>query len=123
MTCRSFLLAILAILAVSAPLVPQGRLPLRGTFDDRLSALEERLAAVEDRLAREDEERLNALGTRSDRLSLESEAKLDRLEVRVIQLETTPPNCDCDSIGQRSLVERIRSLERQVSRIRASAIR
>ena len=123
MTCRSFLLAFLAILAVSAPLSPQGRLPLRGTFDDRLSALEERLAAIEDRLAREDEERENQVATQPDRLTLESEAKLDRLEVRVIQLETNPRNCDCDSIGQRSLVDRIRSLERQVSRIRGSAIR
>ena len=123
MTCKSLLFAFLVILAASGPLSPQGRLPLRGTFDERLSAFEERLAAIEDRLAREDEERQRELAVPAEGLYMESEAKLDRLEVRVIQLETSPRNCDCDSIGQRSLVERIRSLERQVSRLRTSSIR
>ena len=123
MARNALVLVFLALLALSTPLAPQGRLPLRGTFDERLKVLEDRLAGIEDRLARADEERDRQTGTQADRLSLESEAKLDRLEVRVIQLETDPQNCDCDGVGQRSLMERIRSLERQVSRIRASAIR
>ena len=59
----------------------------------------------------------------ADRLTLESEAKLDRLEVRVIQLENAPRNCDCNTAGQRDLLARLRSLERQVARLRTAGIR
>lgn len=123
MNRKPFVLVFLAILVFSVPLAPQGRLPLRGTFDDRLNALEERLAAIEDRLARADEARAREPRDPSDRLTLESEAKLDRLEVRVIQLESNAADCECGGAGQRLLLDRLRSIERQVGRIRSSAIR
>ena len=118
MPSRITALALLTILAVPAVLHTQGRIPLRGTFDDRLAKVEERLAAVEDRQATDEEDR--ARKERPTRLTLESEAKLDRLEVRVIQLETRPSDCECDSIGQRALLERIQSLERQLARVRST---
>lgn len=90
-------------------------------LDDRLAAIEDRLTALEDRLARVEEDRQDPPS--ADRLTLESEAKLDRLEVRVIQLENAPRNCDCNTAGQRDLLARLRSLERQVARLRTAGIR
>lgn len=123
MTCKTLFLGFLAFVAYTGPLASQGRLPLRGTFDERLEALEERLTLVEDRMARAEEERARKPAAAPGGLSSRSEAKLDRLEVRVIQLEGGTSNCDCNQAGQRSLLERIRSLERQVARLRSGAIR
>ena len=90
-------------------------------LDDRLAAIEDRLTALEDRLARVEEDRQDTPAP--DRLTLESEAKLDRLEVRVIQLENAPRNCDCNAAGQHDMLARLRSIERQVARLRSAAIR
>lgn len=90
-------------------------------LDDRLAAIEDRLTALEDRVARVEEDRQDPRAP--DRLTLESEAKLDRLEVRVIQLENAPRNCDCNTAGQRDMLARLRSVERQVARLRSAAIR
>ena len=121
MMLTSCTVLVLAMLASSVPALAQGRVPLRGTLDDRLAAIEDRLAAIEDRLASEDDKRTRKEET--DRLSLESEAKLDRLEVRVIQLESRTSGATSQAVGQQGLLERIRSLERQVARLRSSAIR
>ena len=111
-------LILLAALTLPSALYAQGRIPVRETLDDRLAKLEDRLAAVEDRLAKHEEGHTRE--EQKDRLTLESEAKLDRLEVRVIQLETRPADCDCAGIGTRALLERIVSLERQVARLRST---
>ncbi len=91
------------------------------TLDDRLAAIEDRIEAIEDRVARAEGKSQQA--SQPDRLSLQSEAKLDRLEVRVIRLEDSPSNCDCDGMGQRAMLDRVRSLERQVARLRSSTLR
>ncbi len=111
-------LTLLASLALPCALDAQGRTPARMTLDDRLAKLEDRLSAIEDRFATHEEGHTRE--EQKDRLTLESEAKLDRLEVRVIQLETRPADCDCGGIGSRALLERINSLERQVSRLRSA---
>ena len=123
MSLKSAPFAVLAALCSLALLAAQGRLPVRGTFDDRLRAIEERIEAVEDRLARADEEQAAPPAPRTDRLSLESDLKLDRMEVRLIQLEKRSADCDCESVGQRSVLDRLRSVERQVARLRAAGVR
>lgn len=123
MTRKTLLLIVLAFLVSAWPTAPQGRLPVRSTFDERLKSLEERLAAVEDRLAKAEENQARETDSTPAGLTSRSEAKLDRLEVRVIQLESNAPNCDCNEAGQRFILDRIRSLERQVSRLRSGAIR
>ena len=112
---------VLAMLASSTLLAAQGQLPRGMTLDDRLASIEDRLDSIENRLAAMDEE--TKRDQQTDRLTLESEAKLDRLEVRVIQLETRSQDQEGESLGQRALLERLRSLERQVARLRAAAIR
>lgn len=114
---------LLALLATSVLLLAQGRIPLRGTFDERLRSIEERMDAVEDRLARAEEATARQDRPGQDRLSLGSEAKLDRLEVRLIRLETNPPECNCGSASTQALLDRIRSIERQVARLRSSQLR
>ena len=112
---------ILSALAGLTPLSGQGRVPWRGTLDDRLASIEDRLSALESRL-----ESLEEKASRqepADRLTLESELKLDRLEVRVIQLENRSDDIETDRAGQRAVMDRIRSLERQVMRLRARPIR
>ncbi len=111
----------LTLLAAPTLLPAQGRLPLRGTLDDRLATIENRLDAIENRLEALAEE--VGREKKVDRLTLESEAKLDRLEVRVIQLENRSLDPASESIGQRALIDRLRSLERQVARLRAATIR
>ncbi len=112
-----------AVSASSALVLAQGRFPLRGTFDERLQALEERMDAIEDRLARAEETISGYLQPAPDRLSAASEARLDRLEVRLIRLETNPTTCDCTSQNARTLLDRIRSVERQMARLRYSQVR
>lgn len=112
-----------AVLTFSIALVAQGQVAPQGTIDERLQAMEDRIAAVEDRLARSEEGWLRTRRPQPDRLSAESLSRLDRLEVRVIRLENSPGGCDCGGGAQSSLAERVRSLERQVSRIRARSIR
>ncbi len=112
-------LLLLAAVPSAAILLAQGRLPVRATYDDRLRAIEERLDAIEDGLARAAEERLTAEQARPEGLGPLSELKLDRLEVRVIQLEDRPVNCDCGGPGQRAVLERLISVERQLARLRA----
>ena len=119
-TIRSLLLA---VLASSVLVLGQGRLPVRGTFDDRLEAIEGRLDALEDRMAIAEERISSQPRPDPDRLSLESEAKLDRLEVRLIHLESNPTDCDCGGESARALLGRIRAVERQVSRLRFSPSR
>ena len=118
MPIKILTLTVLASLALPGALIAQGRTPVRATLDDRLAKIEDRLSAIEDRFATHEEGHTRK--EQKDRLELESEAKLDRLEVRVIQLETQPADCDCGGIGGRTLLERIISLERQVSRLRAA---
>ena len=114
---------LVAMLALSAPfwIAAQVRSRTPVSLDDRLAVIEDRIAAVEDRLSRAEAERSRT--DSKDRLALESEAKLDRLEVRVIQLESAPAGCDCDGAGSQEIIARIRSLERQVSRLRSRAMR
>ncbi len=114
-------LVLFAVGAVGLISTRQASPQLRMTLDDRLAAIENRLAELEDRIARV-EERREGTGP-EDRLTLESEAKLDRLEVRLIQLETAPGNCDCDGSSQQAVIARIRSLERQVGRLRSGPVR
>lgn len=124
MKLRNTILAVLAALAVlvaAGYLGGQSQRPQRETLDDRLAAMEDRLAELEDNLARLKEECEQTM--RVDRLVPESEAKLDRLEVRLIQLEAGRSDCDCGGSGPGSLLERMRSLERQVARLRAASLR
>ncbi len=116
-------LSLFAVAASSALVLAQGRLPLRGTFDERLKAIEDRMDAVEDRLARTEEQVSRQAGLEPDRLSLASEAKLDRMEVRLIRLETNPPDCECGGEHTRAVLERLRSVERQLARLRYSQVR
>lgn len=109
------------MLAVPTLLAAQGRPTGRVTLDDRLAIIEDRLASIENRLATLDEESRRV--DTPDRLTLESEAKLDRLEVRVIQLEQESDGRTDGSIPERWIIDRIRSLERQVARLRDRAIR
>ena len=118
MPFKIFTLTLLASLALPGILHAQGRIVDRTTLDDRLAELEDRLDAIEDRFATHEE--AHTREDQKDRPTLESEAKLDRLEVRVIQLETRPADCDCGGIGSRALLERIVSLERQVARLRSA---
>ena len=123
MKFRNFLHVWVAVVTFSLAPVAHGQVAPRGTIDERLQAIEDRIAAIEDHLARAEEERLRTRRPRTDRLSAESLARVDRLEVRVIQLENNPGGCDCGDGTPSSLAERVRSLERQVSRIRARSIR
>ena len=109
------------MLAVPALLAGQGRPAGRGTLDDRLAAIEDRLASIENRFEALDEE--SRREDTADRLTLESEAKLDRLEVRVIQLEEKSVGRTGERIPERWVMDRIRSLERQVARLRERVIR
>lgn len=112
---------ILTLLALPLMLAGQGRPPIRGTLDDRLASIEDRLSAIEHQLAATEDR--NERREQTDRLSLESEAKLDRLEVRVIQLESRSSDSTPAAGGDHALIERIRSLERQVARLRSALIR
>ena len=109
------------MLALPTLLAAQGQPSGRVTLDDRLAIIEDRLASIENRLAALDEKSRHV--DTADRLTLESEAKLDRLEVRVIQLEQKSVGRTGESIPERWLMDRIRSLERQVARLRDRAIR
>lgn len=115
-------LALVSVLvSASAALLSQEGAPFRRTLDDRLAEIEDRIASVEAELAaqREMRDREEA----ADRLTLESEAKLDRLEVRVIQLESRPVGAAGAGRANQQLTERVRSLERQVARLRSTALR
>ena len=111
----------LALVTASALLFSPVRPAPRMTLEDRLAEIEDRLDTIEDRLDRQDEARGREVQT--DRLTLESEAKLDRLEVRVIQLEGRSSEGSVDGPTQRQVLERLRSLERQVARLRATGLR
>lgn len=117
MPFKIFALTLLASLSLPSALAAQGQTTAPVSLDDRLAELEDRLDAIEDRFATHQE--AHTREEQKDRSTLESEAKLDRLEVRVIQLETRPADCDCGGIGSRALLERIVSLERQVARLRS----
>ena len=117
MRSRKPLMLTLTMLVATILLPAQGRPPLRGTLDDRLAAIEDRIAALETRLDSLDEK--GDRQKQADRLTLASEAKLDRLEVRVIQLENRTVAPATGGIGQRDILSRLRSLERQVARLRA----
>ena len=80
----------------------------RMTLDRRLAAIEARLAAIEERVA----EPPPAAAVSLD------QAKLDRLEARVIRLEESPGRQIGAVVSVRDLEARIRSLERQVARLR-----
>ena len=81
----------------------------RMTLDRRLAAIEARLAAMEEHVA----ESPPPAGS----VSLD-QAKLDRLEARVIRLEESPGRQIGAVVSVRDLEARIRSLERQVARLR-----
>lgn len=92
-----------------------GQVPGDASVERRLERIEERLDALE-----RNAETQHAAGDTvsvSQGLLPESEAKLDRLEVRLIQLETQSPECDC-ATAQQGLFNRVRSLERQLARLR-----
>ncbi len=120
MSKRSLSLVLL-MLPVPVLLTSQGRAPVRFNLEDRLAAIEKRLDGIEDWLA--EAEASSGQEQRADTLTSESEAKLDRLEVRVIQLENSPQDCGFGEVGDRSILERLRSLERQIARLRAARIR
>lgn len=107
--------SLVAAATILVALFAHAQAPRRVSFDERFEQFEERLAALEEAVHRPDPV---AQDPGSGRLALESEAKLDRLEVRVIQLETQPPECDC-ATAQLGLASRVRSLERQLARLRA----
>lgn len=108
-------------LPVPVLLVGQGRAPVRFNLEARLSAIEERLDRIEDWVAKAEAD--NRQEQPAEALTSESEAKLDRLEVRVIQLENGPQACGCVEVGNRSILDRLRSLERQIARLRQARIR
>ena len=112
---------LLPTVAMAALLQAQGRLPQRVTLDDRLAAIEDRLDSVENRISALEEK--GQVEKRAERLIPESEAKLDRLEVRVIQLENQSRDTASAGVQERVLVNRIRALERQVARLRAASVR
>ena len=121
MLSETRLILILTLLALPPMLAAQARPAVRGTLDDRLASIEDRLAAIEHQLAATEDR--NERREETDRLSLESQAKLDRLEVRVIQLESRSSDSAPAAGGDRALLERMRSLERQVARLRSALIR
>ncbi len=115
-------LALVSVLmSASAALLSQEGAPFRRTLDDRLAEIEDRIASVEAELAAQREE-WNREEV-ADRLTLESEGKLDRLEVRVIQLENRQVGAAGAGLANRQLMERVRALERQVARLRSAALR
>lgn len=116
----SFALALLCFPA-AAIVSGQERAPASVGLDERLAAIEDRLDALEGESPSREEADPRSLP--ADSRTLESEAKLDRLEVRVIQLETGSANCSCADSGDPEIAARLRSLERQVARLRATAIR
>ena len=121
MSKTNALLLISSALALVIVATGQERPTRPMTLDDRLATIENRIDAIEDRLATFEEQSQQA--SQPDRLSMESEAKLDRLEVRVVRLENSPTNHDYEGMAQRDLVARVRSLERQVARLRSSSLR
>ena len=112
---------VLLMLPVPVLLNGQGRAPVRFNLEARLATIEERLDGIEDWLA--EAETSNRQEHHADTLTSASEAKLDRLEVRVIQLENGPQDCGCSEVGDRSILDRLRSLERQIARLRSARIR
>ena len=121
MSMTKTLLLILSALVLVIVATGQERSARPMTLDDRLATIEDRIDAIEDRLATFEEESQQA--SQPDRLSMESEAKLDRLEVRVVRLENAPTNPNYQGTAQRDMVARVRSLERQVARLRSSSLR
>ena len=121
MSTKKALLPILAALVVVILASGQERPAPRMTLDDRFAAIEDRIEAIEERLTRAEEQSQRA--RQPDRLSAQSEAKLDRLEVRVIRLEDSSSNRTNEGMAQRAVIERVRSLERQVARLRSSSLR
>lgn len=81
----------------------------RMTLDQRLEEIEARLDAMEKRLAEP---------PAAEPLGNSAAAKLDRLEVRVIRLEESPSQRLASGAPDRRTEARIRSLERQVARLR-----
>ena len=121
MSTTKAVLPMLSALVVVIVASGQERPAQRMTLDDRLATIEDRIDAIEDRLATVEGQSQRA--SEPDRLSMESEAKLDRLEVRVIRLENSAGNRNYEGMAQREMVERVRSLERQVARLRSSSLR
>lgn len=121
MSTTKALLPIVSALFLVIAAGGQERTAPRMTLDDRLAAIEDRIDAIEDRLASAEGQSQQA--SQPDRLSIQSEAKLDRLEVRMIRLENSSSNGNDHGMVQRALVERVRSLERQVARLRSSTLR
>lgn len=107
--------------ALSALLLAQGQQAPRVTLEDRLAAIEDRLDALEH--GRSEASAARDREPPPDRLTMEAVAKLDRLEVRVIQLEgrTGGPGGQVAVSGE--LLARLRALERQVARLRSAALR
>ncbi len=113
-------LALLALSGLVAVQLTLGQAPRRSSLEERLAEVEQRLAALEASGAARD-----GSETQSEppgEFSAGAEAKLDRLEVRLIQLENQGADCECAE-AQRGLQTRVRSLERQVARLRASVNR
>ena len=121
MSTNKALLPILSALVLVIVASGQERPARPMILDDRLATIEDRIDAIEDRLATVEGQSQQA--SPPDRLSIESEAKLDRLEVRVIRLENSSTRGNNDGMAHGALVERVRSLERQVARLRSSSLR
>ena len=81
----------------------------RVTLDQRLEEIEARLEGIEDRLTKL---------SPAQPMANSAEAKLDRLEARLIRLEETPLRGRGSVSPDSRLDSRIRSLERQVARLR-----
>ena len=120
MTKRIMKLLLLLSVLLVAPVTEvtgQSRNNRPVTLDDRLAAIEARITALEKQNV------LNLQIDQPDPMDLDTRSKLDRMEVRIIQLETSPPDCSCGGGQNSALLERMRSLERQVARLRSSRLR
>ena len=121
MVTTKALFPILAALVLAILATAQQRPPPRMTLDDRLAAIEDRIEMIEDRLAKSEGQSQGA--RQADPLSSQSEARLDRLEVRVIRIEDSSGDGNHNGMAQRAMLERVRSLERQVARLRSATLR
>lgn len=100
--------AVLTLFVLHSLAAQQSTAP-RITLDQRLEEIEARLQSIKERLV----ELSPPAG-----LGNSAEAKLDRLEARVIRLEESPVRRVGSSSPNQLLESRLRSLERQIARLR-----
>ncbi len=103
-----FLVVVVSLFLLHTLAAQQSTAP-RMTLDQRLEQIEARLGSIEEQLAELSPPQ--ALGN-------SAEAKLDRLEARLIRLEETPVRRAGGTSPGGLMESRLRSLERQVARLR-----